>query len=159
MYQPQYQLVASPPLCASLQASGLPTNLKRDILSGPISQLGLNNGYTYGTLGQKHIGALMDHRGNNTTTGIHMIDMIDSHKLEIGCSGYLFEKNFQDLYQSITPSWISHTWQFMCKNNPSIGETTAHLIPQIQNDLFIMEILMATGIKGNILEELKIYRN
>ena len=101
----------------------------------------------------------MDHRGNTTTTGIHMIYIIESHKLEIGCSGYLFDKNFQDLYQSITPYWIFHTWKFMCKNNPSIGETTAHLLPQLQNDLFIMEKLMATGIKWNILEELKIYRN
>ena len=45
------------------------------------------------------------------------------------------------------------------QNNLSIGKTTAQLLTQLYNELFIMEELMATGIKGNILKELNIYRN
>ena len=44
----------------------------------------------------------------------------------------------------------------MLENNLSIGETTTHLLPQIQNDSFITEDLMAMGIEGNLLEEIKI---
>ena len=57
-------------------------------------------------------------------------------------SGPLFDNKFQALHQCITPSWISHTCQFMREKNLSIKETMAHILLQIQNESFIMESLM-----------------
>ena len=43
----------------------------------------------------------------------------------------------------------------MQENNLYIEETTAHLLPQRQNDSFIIEDMIATGIEGNILADIK----
>ena len=81
MYHTQCHSVKYPTLCAALQASDTPSNIKRDILSGPQSLLVLSNGTINGTQGKKHGCNLMDHGGSNTTTGHHLRYMIDAHKL------------------------------------------------------------------------------
>ena len=117
MSQPQCHYGKSPVLCAALKASDLPSNRQRYIISKPLSQLGLNNGTIYGTQGKRHIYDLTDHESSYTTTGNHLRDMIESHKIYIGYSGPIFTENFQALYQSITPSSIFHTCQFMREKN------------------------------------------
>ena len=158
MYQPQCHLFESTYLCAALQVSVLPSNIQRDLVSVPLSQLGLNNGTIYRTHGKKQFFSLMDHGGRYNNTGYHLQDLIEYKKLEIGCSGPLFDKNFQALYNCINPSWIAHTWQFMQENNLSTEETIVHLLPQRQNDSFITGDMMATGIEGKLLAELNICR-
>ena len=138
MSQPQCHSVKSPAICTALQAPGLPNNIQRYVVSGPLSQIGLNNGTIYGAQGKNSFCAIMDHIGITTNTGHHMRDLIDYHNLEIGCLGSLFANNFQALYHSITPYWIAHTCQFMHENDLAIGETTVHILTQKQNELFIM---------------------
>ena len=106
MPQPQFYSVKYPALCTALQSLGLPTNWQGDIVSVPLSRHVLNKGTTYGTQGNKLICALMYHWGSTTTTGHHLQYLIEDHKLDIGCSGYLFSKNFQYLYHSTTHYWI-----------------------------------------------------
>ena len=133
MSQPQYHLFKSTDLCAKLQASGLPSDIQIDIVSVPLSQLGLNNRSIYGTQGKKHICEILDHGSSYTTTVNHLQDMIESQNLDIGCSGPLFANKFQALYQCIPPYWISQTWQFM-REKLSIEETRVHLLTQRHND-------------------------
>ena len=120
MSHPQYHLVKSTTLCATLQASGLPSNLQRDILSGPLSGLGLNNRTIDETQGKKHLCALMDHRIRYTTKYHHLRDLMDTHNIKRGYSGPLFTNNLHALYQYITHSWIAHTYQFIRENNLSM---------------------------------------
>ena len=123
-------------------------NIQRDIVAAPLSLLGLNNGNLYGTQGKKHIHALMDHGYIINTTGHHLRDLTESHKLEIGCSGKIFSNNLPALYGCISPFWISHTWKFMRDKNLSLEEGTVNLQPQRQKDSFIMGDFIAACIKG-----------
>ena len=88
------------------------------------------------------------------TTVHHIRDLIESHKLEIGCSGNIFSNNLPSLSRCIYPYWISHTWTFMRYNNLFLEEGTAHLHPQRQNNSFIVEYFIAAGIGGYLLSKL-----
>ena len=45
----QCQHVEYPPLCSAFQASGLTYNMQGDIIAGPLSSIGINNGSLYVT--------------------------------------------------------------------------------------------------------------
>ena len=102
----QCQHIKSPALCTTLQASGLPSNTKRDIVSGPPSLIGLKNGSLYGTQGSKHIPDLMNIGNIKCITGQHLRDLIEAHKLCIGCSGSLFYNDFSLLLKCTPTSCI-----------------------------------------------------
>ena len=133
-------------------------NIQRYILADPLYILVLNNGTMYGTRGKTNIHALMDHRSSNNTTGNHLRDPLENHKLEIRWSGNLFLNNIPALSCCIYPSWIFHTWKFMREKNLSLEEGTANLQPQRQNNSFIMEDFIEADIDGYIMAELNRFR-
>ena len=90
MSKSQCQSVESSGICSDIQESGLLRNPQIDIVEYPLSVLRINNRTLYGTQGKRHIHALMYHVFSNNTTGNHFRDLIEAHKLEIGCSGNLF---------------------------------------------------------------------
>ena len=65
-----------PALCESLQASGIPSNLHRDMVTGCLAQLGLNIGLIYGTQEIKHICDLIKHGTIEIVTSHHLRDGI-----------------------------------------------------------------------------------
>ena len=102
-------------MCASLQVHVLPSNLQSCVVARLITQIGLNNGSLHGTHGGKNICALINHVTSDSISGTHLRDSIEAHKLEILFPGYIFISNLPTLSQCVTPSWISHTWNFMRK--------------------------------------------
>ena len=93
MKSSQCKYIESIALCTALKASGFPPNAQIDIVAGPSSLLILKNRSLYGTQGSKHILVLMNLGKSDCITGQHLRDSIEAHKLEIGCSGYLFSNN------------------------------------------------------------------
>ena len=100
----------------------------------------------------------MDHNPSNNTTWHHIWDLIEAHKIEIGCLGNIFSKNIPALSWCISLSWISHTWKFMWDKKLSIEEGTDNLQLQRQNNSFIMEDFIEADIDGYILAELNRFR-
>ena len=68
--------------------------MKRDIVAGPLSSLGINNNSIYATQGIKHIAALMNLGKIKCITGKHHRDSTKELKIKMGCELSLFTKNF-----------------------------------------------------------------
>ena len=94
----QFSHVESTILSTALQASGLPYNFHRDIVTGASSHIGLNNSKLYVTQEHKNICNLVDFWKSDNIAGKHIRDAIEAHKLEAVCGGTLFKNNL------ITPS-------------------------------------------------------
>ena len=93
----RYQFIESQALCSSLKASGIHSNTQMYIVAVPNSQLGLNNGSLYGTQGRMHITAMMNVGKSKYISGIHIRDLIEEKKLEIGCAITISSNNFPAL--------------------------------------------------------------
>ena len=139
MYQTQCNSVESPALSLDLKASVLPKILQRDIVYAPLSLIGLNNDTLLGTQVKKHIYALMDHVSSKNTTGHHLRDLIKSHKIKASWLGSILSNNLPAHSRCITTSWISYTWKLTRDKNFNLEEGTARIMPQKQNDSFILE--------------------
>ena len=90
-------------ICCALQESILPSNIQRDILAVPLTQIGMKKRIFYGTQVKKHICALMNFGNINCITGHYLRDTIETHKLGIVCSGILFYNNVMAIYQCAPP--------------------------------------------------------
>ena len=93
----QYQFIESQALCSALKASGIHSNTQIYIVAVPTSQLGLNNGSLYGAQGRKHITAMMNVDKSKYISGIHLRDLMEEKKLEIGCAINILSNNFPAL--------------------------------------------------------------
>ncbi len=147
--------IEAPALGAALHAAGLPNNMPREIIYGPEKFLGLAHGSLFHTQGLRRIQAIMDHGLSQTTTGKQIRACIERHKLEVGCSGPLFSTDFQSHGSTTTKTtWIFHAWKYMWDNKMTLAESTPHLLPQRDNDVFIMEQLARAGHTPKQLSEL-----
>ena len=84
----------------------------------------------------------------------HLIDSIESHKLYIGCSGYLLSNSFPTLTKYTPNSWITNIWKFLFEKNMVIEENTPDLKPQCLKDSHIMENVIRRVIQGGKPAEL-----
>ena len=106
MNDKQCHHIGSPALCFALKASGLPSNMQRYIVAGPLSSLGLNNRKIYGTQVLKHIMALMNFGKTDSITEKQLRASLESTNMEVGFSGTLFMNNYTSLSNCITNTWI-----------------------------------------------------
>ena len=100
-------------ICSTLQESGIPSNIQRDIVAGPLASLRLNNRKIYGNQGLKQIMALLNFGKTDSITGKQLRASPESTKLEVGCSGPLFINSYPSLSNCITDTWISNTRKFL----------------------------------------------
>ena len=105
----QYHNIESPALFSGLQASGLPSNMQRSVVAGPLASLGLNNSKIYRTQGLKDIMALMNFGETDSITGKQLRASLESTILEVGFSGPIFTNNYTSLSKYITNTFISNT--------------------------------------------------
>jgi hypothetical protein len=146
--------IEAPALAAGLQAAGLPSNLPRSVVYGPDEYLGMNHGSLYHSQEAKHIQAIMDYGTTKTITGHQIRALIEGHKLEIGLGGPIFEKDWEQLRECVTPTWITDTWRYMWIEGIRLDESTPHLQLLRQNDAFIMEIFSSQGYSAEKLARL-----
>ena len=154
MNDKQFYHIESPALCSALQAWWIPSNMQRDIVSGPLSSLGLNNRTIFGTQGLKHIMAIMNFDKTDSVTGKQLRASLESTKLEVGWSGPLFTNNYPSLSNCITDNWISNTRKFLWEYNLVLEGKTTKLEIQRLNDSLIMEDFLKDGLEGTYLAEL-----
>ena len=139
MITKQCQHVDSPTLCSALQYVVLLLNTQRE--------KGLNNGCLYCSKGQKAILALMEFRKSDFITTHHLWDSTEDRKLEIGCSGPLFENNISPLTKCTTKSWVTITWNFLWDNNMVIEEKILNMEPQCWEDSHIKTYFLRGSIQ------------
>lgn len=123
----QCRYIEAPASTQAPKSSGLLSNTSKPVLQGNADHLGLGDGSLYGTQGRKHVCALVNHGKSNSITGHHIRDLIEGHKLEIGCGGSLFANNYPLLARCLTPTWITNTWEFLWRNSLVLEETTESL--------------------------------
>jgi hypothetical protein len=61
--------------------------------------------------------------------------------LEVGCEGSLMGKTFCDYKVLVTPTWITHTWEFLGNNNMQILDEVADLTLDRENNQFLIRAL------------------
>ena len=105
----QCQFVKSSALYRSIQTSCPYYKHPNIILSGPSSQLGLNNVSLCGTQNHKHINNLMNFFRIWCITCLHLSELIEGHKVDKLCVGTLLSKKNPVLDKYITRSWIKNT--------------------------------------------------
>ena len=93
--------------------SGLPSNMQRYIVSGPLVSLGLNNRKIYGTQGLKHIMAIMNFGKNDSITEKKLRASLESTRLEVGFSGPLFTNNYTSISNCCTNTWNPNKYKFL----------------------------------------------
>ena len=155
MKSSQFQYIESPALCTDLQASWFPPNTQRYIVTGPSSLLSIKNGSLYGTQGSKHILVRMNPGKSECITRKHLRYSIESRKLDIGWSGYLFSNNIFPLLKFTPTSWITNTWKLLREKNMVAEEKNPNLKLKCHRDTYIMEDFISKGIQGEEISELK----
>ena len=72
-------------------------------------------------------------------TGKYIIAGLDSHKLEVVCSGNFFHHKYPEPKEFITATYGLKTWQFLWNNNKILKNRVLQLKSQQSNVIFIME--------------------
>lgn len=150
----QCRHIKAPALKVALQSAGLPSNFPRDVLRGTPKLLGLDTDDLYTTQGIKQIRALLDHGEADTITGQSIRAGIELQKLEVGLGGSLFEQDLLVLRCCLTKMWWTHVWHFLLEKRIRLVERTPNLLPQRENDAFLMEAFIAAGYRGSDLAAL-----
>lgn len=130
-------------LRAALPNAGFPFTFPRDVLFGPKELGGLGIRRLYLTQGIDHIITMTYHGDARNITGQLIRAVIQAHKVEIGTGKSLFDNDWETIRHYITPTWISHNFQFMVDNKIHIDEPTPNLQMQCEGDQFIMDMLGA----------------
>ena len=63
---------------------------------------------------------------------------LEATKLEIGCEGSVLLKSFDELGLLATPTWITHTWEFLSGKHMGIEDLVPELDLQREEDQYLM---------------------
>ncbi len=133
-----------PLLRVLLPKAGITRYISRDVLYGPTHRQGLGLHNMYLTQGNSHVTSIIEHLWKESLTGFFIKSNLEHLRLEIGENGNILEKDFTRFASSIlTPSWISHTWNYMTEQGITLADNTAEISPRRQNDVEIMKAVRA----------------
>jgi len=106
-------------------AAGYAWSFPRAILQVPYKYFGLGITNLYDIQGIQHLLALLRYGTNpDDTTGKLICIGLETLWLELGINGQLFAQDWNTLQHLVTPTWISHMWQFQSEHGIQIEMTT-----------------------------------
>jgi hypothetical protein len=73
---------------------------------------------------------------------------LEATKLEVGCEGPLLGKVYSLYKDLVTPTWLTHTWEFLGENNMQIEDNVADLTLDRENDQFLIRAYNKQALKG-----------
>ena len=115
MTEKQCHYVEPPALGEALQPSGLPININRNVEKESKTLLDLNNGSLYVTQGKENLCTILNETRSDSIMRHHIRYATEAHKIEVGLPQYVFSNCLPPLERSLTPTWITYTWQFKDK--------------------------------------------
>ena len=136
-----------------LHSYGLQRNTPKIVLFTTEEQAGLGVPHLYHIQGHEKLKLFLMHIRRNDTSG-NLLDICIAYtQLELGIRDSFFTKSFYRYNNYITPTWISHLWQYMTDCKATLEPTSQdHLYkPPRTHDFFLMDIVFAS----NISEEAK----
>ena len=83
---------------------------------------------------------------------------LEATKLEVGCEGSVLLKSFDEFGFLATPTWMTHTWQFLSENNMAIEDSLPELELQREGDQYLVRVFQRAGFNGRRLARLNICR-
>ena len=137
-----------------LHSYGLQRNTPKIVLFSTADQAGLNISHMYHVQGQEKLKLFLMHIRRNDTTG-NLLDICMAYtQLEIGISQSFLTQSFYHFNDFITPTWITHLWQYLTDCKALLEPTTTdHLykVPRV-NDFFLMDAVYASNISTEAKE-------
>ena len=122
------------------------------VVHGPEDYGGLEIKDLYILQGIAHIKALIDEGESETTTGKLLRNLIEQHVVEVGLSSEPSDWSYEATHNIITDSWFKNTLEFMEKSDIRLFTGMKTISKWTKQDAFIMEDVIAHGIKGYQLE-------
>ncbi len=71
--------------------------------------------------------------------------------MEVGINGQLFAQDWNTLHHLVTPTWISHIWQFQLEHGIQIETTTPDIPLSQEGDQLLTVAFLKASIKGKEL--------
>jgi hypothetical protein len=148
-----------PLLAHGLSGIGVVRTMKRDVVYGPVQYQGLGLSCLFTFQMTEHIVRILKYcTANNNITGQLIRHTLEATKLEVGCDGPLLGKAYSKYKELVTPTWLTHTWEFLSDNNMQIEDNVKDLTLQRENDQFIIRAFQQVGYKGKLLGQLNACR-
>ena len=155
----QCRKIMSTLLKAALPGSGIIRTLPRDLVYGPLKYQGLAVPCLYTHQQVEHILRILKfcHASMHLTARL-IRQSLEATKLEIGCKGPLLSRNFAEFGRLATPTWITHTWEFLSNNGMRIHDDVPDCKMQRERDQFLIEALYQSGVTGEYLRRVNLCR-
>ena len=151
----QCRWIMAPLLAHGLSGIGVVRTMKRDVVYGPVKYQGLGLSCLFTFQMTEHIVRILKYcTANNNITGQLIQHTLEATKLEVGCEGPLMGKVYSTYKDLVTPTWLTHTWEFLGENNMQIEDNVEDLTLERENDQFLIRAFQQVGYKGKILGQL-----
>jgi hypothetical protein len=134
-------------------------NFNRKLICASKKYGGLGLTHLYDLMGQWKTKFLVKHLRRNDKTGKLFRVSLEFTQMEVGTKEPFYNLNFYDCKKIITPTWLTHLWQYWTDANikPEISNMWTYQVERI-NDVFLMDLLRP-GVKDeNTLAQLNLCR-
>jgi len=130
-----------------LPAAGIMSSFPSAILQAPYEYFGLGITNLYHKQGIQHILSILRYRPNlDDNTGKLICLGLETLRLELGLNGQPVSQDWQALHQLVTPTWLSHTWQFMTEYNICIEMSIPEIPLSREGNQLLMVHFFNAGI-------------
>ena len=143
-----------------LHSYGLQRNTPKIVLFGTTEQAGLGIPHLYHVQGHEKLKLFLMHIRRNDTPG-KLLDICTAYtQLELGIRDSFLTTSFYRYNEYITPTWITHLWQYMTDCKATLEPTSIdHLYtPPRANDVFLMDLVFESNISDeakNIFNQIR----
>lgn len=139
----QCNTVMRPILNAFLPKAEINRNFPFAVLYGTIASQGLGLKSLYLTQGITHVMDIMEQVWKGTTTGHFMHISMEYLRLELGINDDILSMNYHDYsHLIITPTWMTHTWEFLSSHDIHLDYNTPSIPPVREGDIPLMRMLI-----------------
>ena len=144
--------ILTPVLETALPGVGISRRFLHRYIHGPSKCFGLDVPCLYTYQGSAHLDMLVSHWDEISATGKLLKASMQILQVEVGLPGNPLNKSFEVWQETVTPCWLSSTWEFMSQYKINIDLTLEEIPTRRTNDRFIMESFIAKGAKKSQLK-------
>jgi len=143
--------IMRPVLKVTLPAIGLNHHFPWKMVYGHNDHHGLALLHLYDTQGFRHLMAVLQFGDMPSTTGQLLQHSYEALQLELGLPGEILQYPFAAWKDMVTPTWLTHTWQYASEHEIKIvsGQTSLKLL--CMNNQFLNLAFWQHGFRGRTL--------
>ena len=146
--------IMTPVLDVALPGVGISRRFLHSYIHAPPECFGMDIPSLFTYQGSSHIDMLISHWNDGSTTADLLRSSIESLQIETGIQDNPLNSNFHIWKDTITPCWMTSTWEFMSQYKITV-ELDLETIPlRRENDHYIMEQFIAAGATKSQLKVL-----